>query len=254
MTGGRIGIAPDDEKPRSGVGLVVTFAGEKDLGANGQVLGFGQLIEGLVGQPMLRIIDGNDAAIRLVALHFGQNLRDIREEMIPHAGSEFAFGRLVRRRAGRPETGNGDVLLQRQRSRHNLAINRADGFGSKRPVAALDQAAQDTVFAFGRINRQAVAILDRADFLRHRGPFVEQAEEFGINRVNFGAQGIEITHGIWSVVTGPSSMAHRRRRFPRTPALRQRESPVRRALPRRPRRESRAGPAFPRPALPPWAG
>ncbi len=185
-------LADDEETRRRHVAVGVLRL-QGDLRADHQV-GLRELVECGIGYPVIGIVDRHHAAIRLILAHLAEDIRHVAEEEITHAGAKFALRRLVRVASRRAETRDGDVLFQRERGRHDLAVDGADRLGPQRPLALLDETAQHLVLALGRVNGQAFTVLDRTDFFGHLGALVEEAHEFRVDGVDLVTQAGEVVH------------------------------------------------------------
>src|SRR5690606_3434955 len=106
--------------------ILLPFGRKIDFCTNRKILSLSQLGERLFGQTEFWIIKRNHSAIGMIMLHLSEHLRHVSGKGLPDARATFASLGLMGRRAGRPQTGDGDILLQSERSRHDLAINGPD--------------------------------------------------------------------------------------------------------------------------------
>ena len=86
-----------------------------------------------------------------------------------------------------PEVRNHQRLLQRDRRRHNLAINGLARVVLDRTTVQFADLAQDRVLALRDIDLSALAALELADLGREREALVQQVDDAPVEAIDLGA-------------------------------------------------------------------
>lgn len=92
----------------------------------------------------------------------------------------------------RAEVGNLHLGFQRQRGRHDLAVDRVSGLFGQRPGVQLLDLIEHFTFAGRHIDFRAVFLFCFTDLQHHIDAFIQQTHDFGIERIDFVSQIIEI--------------------------------------------------------------
>ncbi len=88
----------------------------------------GELIEGVRNRTFDGVFDRHDTVVGGAAFDRREHIGDGADRMVVHTGAEFGVRRLMREGGGRSEIGDLQIAFQRQRRRHNFAVD-----GARRP-------------------------------------------------------------------------------------------------------------------------
>ncbi len=83
-------------------------------------------------------------------------------------------------------------MFQRERTGHDLAVDRPQGFRIHRPLVQRGDFFEHDFFPFGHIDRRQVAAFQFADLLDGCVTFVQQLHDLRIDLIDFFAQIIQI--------------------------------------------------------------
>ena len=133
-----VGLPAEDKITRrrtrvSGCGI------RDDLRADGHLV-FRQRVERLVDEPVRRVLEKNDPAVRAFPGHLLKNPGDLGGERIADTRTKFTQSCLVRGAADRANASDRDIFFDGERGGHDLTVNRADGLRPQGSLAAVDQA------------------------------------------------------------------------------------------------------------------
>ncbi len=152
------------------------------------------MVEGLAHAALGGVFDGDDGVVGLALFDGGEDVADGRHGVVVHAGAEFPHGGDVGIGGFGPEVGDEQRLFERDGRRHDLAVDRLEGFVFDRPLVHLGDLAEDGVFALGDVDLAALRSLELADFGGEAEAPVEQLHDLAVEVVDFFAVGREI-HG-----------------------------------------------------------
>ena len=148
----------------------------------------GEQIQGVIHGTLSAVFDRHHAVVRPAA---GDIIEDVLKAGLGHIGhtaAKFIQGRLVGPCSLRSQIGNFQIFLQSEGSRHDLPVNGADGFLRQTSLQIrvfFRQRLQQCFFALGSVNHNAGGFFGLADAMHYFCPFVEQAQQFIIEEVDF---------------------------------------------------------------------
>lgn len=189
---GGVAVKEADFLARTGSHEAV-FDAEEDLGADveGAV---GEEVEGVDGGAFGGVFDRDDPVVGLAA---GDGIEDFFkafDRSVIDAGTELINSRLVGPRAGGTEESDAKIVLQGEGGGHDFAVDGADALFREAAVrfgVFSNEALKDGFFALRRVDLQALGFFDHPDFVDQVRAVVEQAQEFGVEGVDFFAQVFE---------------------------------------------------------------
>lgn len=174
-------------------GHQAVFDAQENLGADveGAV---GEEVQGVDGSALGGVFDRDDAVVSLAAGHGIEDLFETFDGSVIDAGTELIDGGLVGPCAGGAQEGDAEIVLQGEGGGHDFAVNGTDALLGEAAIGFgvfADEALKDGFLAFRGIDLEALGFLDDADFVNEVGAVVEQAQEFGVEGVDFFAQVFE---------------------------------------------------------------
>ena len=129
-----------------------------------------------------RILDRHHGVVRLAAVDRAEDVVERRRRHRLDERAEVLGDRGVAERAGGPEVGDAQRLLERAARRHDLAEHAGDGSLRQRPGVRRVQAREHLRLALGAVRRAPA--LQLADRLRVPRALVQALEDLAIQRVD----------------------------------------------------------------------
>ena len=165
--------------------------GEEDLRDDFQ-FGLDEHVERMEDRAFGGVLDGHDAVVGLAAFDGGEDVGDGGAGLEAQAGAEIFQRGLVGEGGFRPEVGDAQFLLQRERGGDDFAVNGLERGGRERAGVGGIEAIKDGFLAAGHISLRALFLLGAADLARQAHARVETLDDFEVHRVDLLAQGIKI--------------------------------------------------------------
>ena len=188
-----MGVDPLQPRQTRGMGQQVVVNSHLDLAANPEV-DFQEHVQRVADYALCRIFDGDHAEIRLGALHLFEYGFDRRVPERLYGMAEMPVHRLLGERAFRAEVGYFQRLLAGQAGGHDLPEQAQNLRVAERAFVPLEHRAQ-----YLRLPLRAVIVhgvrqctLGLADCVRQRRPFIDQALDCLVERVDLRPYRIQV--------------------------------------------------------------
>ena len=130
------------------------------------------------------VLDGHHAVVRPVFADLMENVRDGLVRIIAQAGAKAADRGLMREGGLRSQIGDAHRLLQRQRARHDFAVNRANGLVGDRAFIQPADPLQHRQLAVRRVGLLAGFEFDGADLQDALRALVQEFDDLRIQFVD----------------------------------------------------------------------